>query len=280
MEREEAAGRPVRRVPVDAIVDLVTTLATGRFCAALLRQVNAWLRVDHCALVRLTPGAGVQLFGAESVASFMARGARAVVSYVDRFHRVDPIRRLVHRQPGRAVVLQRERAADVADHAYRRACYDDPGIVDRIAVVVPDDHGGVVALVMHRQASSGEFGDVERDALREMAPLLAATCARHVELVMRGQDASTWRTRLSAMCPGISGRELDVAGCLLAGRTMRETAGELGIAHSSVVTYAERAYGRLAVRNLRELRTRFASSPSSPTRALPLRLRADASRAA
>ena len=277
MEREDAAVRPARRVPVDAVVDLIATLATGRFCATLLRQVNAWFRVDHCALVRLTPGAGVQLFGAESVASFVARGARAVVSYVDRFHRLDPMRRLLQPQPGRAVVLQRERPTDVADGAYRRACYDEPGIVDRIAIAVPDDQGGLVAFLMQRQASSGEFGERERDALRDFAPMLAAACARHVELVMRGHDLSTWRTRLATMCPAISGRELDVAACLLAGRTMREAAAELGIAHSSVVTYAERAYGRLAVRNLRELRSRFAS-PASP--APRLRLRAPAGRAA
>ena len=55
----------------------------------------------------------------------------------------------------------------------------------------------------------------------------------------------------------MSGRELDVAAHLLAGRTLREAAGALGVTYSSVVTYCERAYARLGVANLRDLRSRF-----------------------
>jgi DNA-binding CsgD family transcriptional regulator len=262
---QAGSKRALRTVALDAAIDLMRSLTTRGFCGALLRQVNAWVRVDHCSLLRLTPGAGVQLFGAESLASFVSHGARAIVSYVDRFHRLDPIRRALH-APGAqpSIVMRRERPAELADANYRRACFDEPGIVDRLSVAIPDGRGGLIALDMQRQASSGEFSDEDRETLAAVAPLLTAACARHVELLVHGgADAATWRVRLAAACPAATGRELDVAASLLAGRTMREAAGALGIAHSSVVTYAERAYARLGVANLRELRARFTGNGTS-----------------
>jgi DNA-binding CsgD family transcriptional regulator len=134
-------------------------------------------------------------------------------------------------------------------------------------VATQDGRGGLIALVMHRQGSSGEFSDEDRAALAAVAPLLAVACARHVELIVHGgADAPTWRLRLASAYPDMSSRELDVASCLLANRTMRETAAALGIAHSSVVTYSERVYARLCVRNLRELRARFAGLVESTPR--------------
>ena len=250
-------------VALDAVVDLMRALMTRRFCAALLGHVNTWVCVDHCALVRLSPGSGVQLFGAESVASFVTRGARAVASYVDRFHRIDPLRRLL-RDARASIFLRRERRADLDDSSYRRACYDEPEIVDRMSLATSDGRGGLIALIMHRQRVSGEFSEEDRTALAGVAPLLAVACARHIELIMHaGANAPTWRLRLASACSQMTGRELDVAAHLLAGRTMRETAAGLGIAHSSVVTYSERAYARLGVGSLRELRARFAELPTA-----------------
>jgi len=247
---------------VRGAVNLLRSLTTRRFCAAVLQHVNALVRVDHCALVRLTRGAGIQLFGAESVGAFVSHGSRAIVRYIDYHHRLDPIRRVLHaRTPEEPVVLRRERASQVGDSAYRRDCYEDAGIIDRVSVAAIDRCGGLVSLELQRQSASGEFTDTEHETLATVAPLLAVACVRHVELLMLGgADFDAWRTRLSAACSTLTGRELDVATSLLAGKTLRETAVALGVAHSSVVTYCARAYSRLGVRNLRELRSRFASS--------------------
>lgn len=57
-EREAAAGR--REVPVGGVVNLLESLFTRRFCRTLLQEVNAWTRVDHCALMRITADADLQ----------------------------------------------------------------------------------------------------------------------------------------------------------------------------------------------------------------------------
>jgi DNA-binding CsgD family transcriptional regulator len=250
---------------IGGAVNLLKSLTTRRFCAALLSHVNAIVHVDHCALVRLTPRFGVQLFGMESVRAFVSNGARAIVRYIDRHHRSDPIRRALQAsRTGADVLLHRERASDIGDTAWRQECYEQAGIVDRLSVASIDSGGGLVSLELQRQASSGEFTEPEREALVAAAPLLAAACTRHVELlVLSGVDADAWRARLAAACPTITARELDVAAQLLAGRTLRECAAALGLAHSSVVTYCERVYSRAGVRNLRELRSRFIPVSSS-----------------
>lgn len=252
--RNEPRGEEPRRVSMGPVVDLINSLTTREFCAALLRQVNEWLRADHCALLRLTAGPAVQAFGAHGLDPQSVRDARALVAYLDRYHRVDPIRLL--RAPG--VVVRRERAAALALSDYRRACFDDPGIVDRVSLAKDDARGGWVVLDLRRHQASGPFSDADCEALQRMAPLLVAVCVRHIELLLHaGADMGAWRARLAAACPAMTSRELDVAAQLLAGRTLRESAAALGVAYSSVVTYCERAYSRLGVANLRELRSRF-----------------------
>jgi DNA-binding CsgD family transcriptional regulator len=247
----------LRPVPLGPVVDLINSLTTRHFCAVLLRQVNAWLRVDRCALLRLGPGASIQAFGAQALEPMGARDARGLVAYLDRYHRFDPIRRLLD---AAAIVVRRERAAELAPSGYRRACYDDPGVVDRLSLAKRDGRGGWVMLDLQRRSASGEFSERDCDAAQRLAPLLLAACLRHIELLLHaGADAGAWRARLAAACPSMTGRELDVAAQLLIGRTLRESAVSLGVAYSSVVTYCERAYSRLGVANLRELRGRFAA---------------------
>lgn len=264
MDRQPELEERSAALLIGGAVNLLKSLTTRRFCAALLQHVSAIVHIDHCALVRLTPRFGIQLFGVESVRAFVANGARAIVRYVDRHHRSDPIRRALHSPGGDAdVLLHRERASDIRDSAVRHH-YEQAGIVDRLSVAAIDGGGGLVSLELQRQASSGEFTDAERKALAAAAPLLAAACTRHIELlVLSGVDADAWRARLAAACPTATARELDVAARLLAGGTLRDCAATLGLAHSSVVTYCARIYSRLGVRNLRELRSRFTPGSSS-----------------
>lgn len=249
------------------VIDLINSLTTRAFCGTLLQHANAWVRIDHCALMRMTTGPAIQLFGAQALNAFEPRAPRALVRYIDRHHRSDPIRRLLD-APGAAptLVMRRERAAELTVSEYRDACFTDPDIVDRISFAKRDGRGGWVVLDLRRQSVSGEFDGRDCELLKAAAPLLLAACARHIELLLHaGADAAAWRLRLASACPAMTGRELDVAAHLLSGRTLREAAHALGLAYSSVVTYCERAYSRLGVANLRDLRSRFAAQrPAFP----------------
>ena len=259
--RKELQGDDLRPVPMGPFVDLINSLTTRDFSSALLRHVNAWLRVDRCLLMRLAAGPSIQAFGVQSLDPLGPHDARALVAYLDRHYREDPIRRLLDEPSVRqAIVVRRERPAGLPPSAYRRACYDNPGIVDRISLAKRDVRGGWVILDLQRQLAAGEYAERELETVQRVAPLLLAACLRHIELLLHaGADTGAWRARLAAACPAMTGRELDVAAHLLTGRTLRESAVALGVAYSSVVTYCERAYARLGVANLRELRVRFAA---------------------
>ena len=241
-------------------VDLINSLTTRNFCEVLLRQLNRQLRVDHCALLRLAPNAPVQIFGARGHDPADPRAARALVAYLDRLYRADPIRQAFGAAGPGALLLRRERSADLPPSAYRRACYEEADFVERVSLARRDSRAGWIVLDLHRRSASGPLAAEDCTALKHLAPLLLAACLRHVELLLHaGADAESWRARLAAAYPGMSGRELDVAAQLLSGRTLRESASALGVAYSSVVTYCGRAYSRLGVASLRELRSRFAA---------------------
>ena len=259
MKIEPRTGDEPRRIQLGLVIDLIDSLTTRAFCATLLRHANASLRIDHCALMRISAGPAIQLFGAQALKSFESRAARALIHYIDRHPRSDPIRRLLDAPgaPG-VIVMRRERAAQLAPSAYRHDCFEEPGVVDRISFAKHDGRGGWVMLDLQREWASGEFDERDGEVLKALAPLLLAACARHIELLLHaGADPAAWRLRLANACSAMTGRELDVAAHLLAGRTLREAAHALGVAYSSVVTYCERAYSRLGVANLRDLRGRF-----------------------
>lgn len=239
------------------MVGLIEALATRSFCSALLRALNACIRIDKCAIMRITRGSGLQMFGAETL-SPASRGRHATAAYMDHYHRLDPNRRILDMPSPTTVLVQRQTAGRVANRGYRRACYEEPGILDRVSFVL-GEQDSLVVLNLYRENTSTEFGGYDMDVLTAQAPLFGAAAARHVSLLLYGaSDPAAWRERLTAACPELTGRELDVAASLLAGRTLREASATLGIAHSTVVTYRERAYARVGVANLKELRALFA----------------------
>jgi hypothetical protein len=217
--------------------------------------------VEKCSLIRITPEVGTQVFGGESL-SRNSPASTATIAHIDYYHRFDPNLRLLD-QPSRLdgrITLRRHTAAQVENRAYRRACYDEPGIIDRVSFVVRDRRTGLIALNLYRVRGSPEFGIQEIETLASMAPLFTVAGSRHVDLLLNWAfDPAVWRQRLKLVCPELTGRELDVAAGLLAGRTLRETSETLGVAHSTVITYRERAYARLGVNNLKKLRGLFAT---------------------
>jgi DNA-binding CsgD family transcriptional regulator len=250
-------------VPVRGVVNLLETLTTRKFCRTLLQEVNAWTRVDHCMVMRLTGEADLQVFGCEHRSPFESRGSKGAIAYLDYYHRFDPNRRLLERggAGGGTIIARHHKAVEIRHRDYRRMCYEDAGVVERLSFLTADNRGGLIALNLYRQEESSGFSDHDVETLGAVAPLFTVAAARHIGLLLHAtSDPASWRQRLKAVCPEMTGRELDVAAHLLAGRTLRQASETLGVAHSSVVTYRERAYSRLGVSNLRELRDIFAAA--------------------
>lgn len=238
-------------LPIDAICE-------PRFASVMLKAVNRLVPVDHCSVMRLAGTAVSQVFTNDSLRDDPAV-ARAAIAYIDGLFRFDPNLRLVGeaaRLRGK-VVIRSLKKPEIRMRAYRKV-WEDSGIVHRVSLLTATQGQALVALNFYRAQGSGEFSDADIRRLKSLALPLAAIARRHVELLVQtASSPDAWRQRLKVVRHDLSFRELEVAAGMLSGKTLREIAASLGVAHSTAVTYRERAYRRLGVANLKALRQLF-----------------------
>jgi len=153
------------------------------------------------------------------------------------------------------VALQRVRPMHIASPGFRRRIFDEPGIVERISVIQRGADGWRVMNV-GRHVSDGCCTDQEIDALVSLAclvlPMLPLNRPRAADPA--GLSVEELEQRFARRFVLLSPRERQVCARAAAGLGVAETARELGIAETSVLTYRQRAYQRLRVASSLALR--------------------------
>jgi LuxR family transcriptional regulator, activator of tox operons len=243
----------------DWLSGAIAAICEPRFAVTMLEVVDRHvMHVDHCAVIRLLRASVAQVFTNATIASDTDH-ATAAIRYIDGYFRHDPNLRLVRdaaKLQGK-VLVRDLKAADIGHRGYRVDCYEATGIVHRVSLLTGTQGRGLVALNFHRVEASGLFSAEEIGRLKAVALPLVTIARRHVELLANtAANAEVWRVRLKVIRHDLTSRELEVAARMLAGESLREIAEGIGVAHSSAVTYRERAYRRLGVQNLKELRLR------------------------
>jgi DNA-binding CsgD family transcriptional regulator len=256
---EDSQARMKTPASSDWLSDAISAICEPRFATTMLEVVDRHvIHVDHCAVVRLLRASVAQVFTNATIAGDTEH-AKAAIRYIDGYFRHDPNLRLVRdaaKLQGK-VIVRDQRPVDIGHRGYRADCYEATGIVHRVSLLTGTQAKGLVALNFHRVEASGEFQPDEIARLTSVALPLVTIARRHVELLANtSANADAWRLRLKVIRHDLTSRELEVAARMLAGESLREIADRLGVAHSSAITYRERAYRRLSVQNLKELRTR------------------------
>lgn len=245
---------------VSWLAEPIAAICDPRFATVMLHSVNRLVHVDHCSVMRLAGTSVSQVFTNESLRDD-PRLARAAVAYIDRVFRHDPNLKLIAeaaRLRGK-VAVRSLRPADIRVRAYREV-YLESGIVQRVSLLTGTQGQALATLNLYRTESSREFSDVDMARIESVALPLAAIVRRHVELLVQtASSTDAWRQRLKVVRHDLSFRELEVAAGMLAGKTLRDIATSLGVAHSTAITYRERAYRRLGVQNLKALRQLFSA---------------------
>lgn len=261
MLRRANPSKAMPRAAIEHVAALINGVGRHRFGAALLDAANRFARVDHCSLIHIRPGGEVRVYMTQSaVAGTGAGAAMAAVAYIDYYHRFDPNRRLLGqaRSLRDGVVMRHQSVGDIKVRSYREACYEKPGLSDRLSFITGDAEVSLVAVNFYRNKASRKFSARDVRRLTGASALFTTAAARHIDLLSHAAPSwERWRESLKSHAPRMTGRELDVAARMLSGMTLRESAKSLGIAHSSVVTYRARAYARLGVGNFRQLRELF-----------------------
>ncbi len=170
--------------------------------------------------------------------------------YVRKYLRHDPIgHAMAAMDEGAEGVILRLQPSDIAEEGYRRAFFEDRGIVERVSLLQRGPRGWRGAnIARHRREGPCTSSDIE--ALCGLAQLLLPLVERHFE----PRAATPWRKAIDDIearflrdFPALTGREREVCARAAVGMSVEATALDLGIGEASVLTYRRRAYRRLNV---------------------------------
>ena len=264
-------GEAQERATAKALADLVAAIGSADFAACFLGAMRALAGAELCSVFRRDGiGAATLLFAQGDRAQPADFPLRASRDYAGGFWRADAqLARLARRQ-ARTPVIVRRRASEIADPAYRAACYERAGVVERVSVVWPGRPGFIAN--GYRTTAGAPFSAQDINRLEIHAGLLFAALKQHLRA-----DAATGHLfdepalveRLLALDCGLSPREAEVAAALILGETQERIAAAKRLSTATVITYRRRAYGKLGVadrRDLAALHRRLIADPGAAVR--------------
>lgn len=142
-----------------------------------------------------------------------------------------------------------QQADEVRDERYRRLCYGENGLRERLSLLIVFENGDRVAVNFYRTHGLMPYSPEEQAELCRHGELLAVAVLRHTQLIPDGRSAD----HPPSLMARLSGRERQLITHILSGSTTREAAQAMGVAESTATTYRRRAYQHLGVRTHREL---------------------------
>lgn len=261
------------RLTARTLGDLVAAIGTPAFPNTLLEALRTLAGVELCSVFLRDRGEHIELIFAHGelpdVPGFPLRASHV---YARSYWRSDrQLARLAQAPPSVPVVIRR-RACDIADPAYRAACYDHAGIAERISILSPGRP--CFAVNGYRTSGNPPFSTNDVDRLELHAGLLIAALRQHLradQAVGTGCDEAALAGRLATLDYGLSAREAEIVAALMLGETQDGIAAAKRLSATTVITYRRRAYGKLGVANRRDLlalhrRLMTSPNPLSPSR--------------
>lgn len=231
---------------------LIEAIGLDSFAMLLLENVEPVLPSSHCTIFGLRSNGRM-----EAVASASSIGEIATITAIDY------MRMGFDRQDSNTIWLSKRRpagarqfwighqfATDVVDEKYRRLCYEEPGIRERLSLLSVFPDGYRVSLSFYRNYSYRDFTEADKAWLAQQGPMMAAAVMQHVRVFPQSIAKQTLEHDLIA---SLSGRERQVVAHIIEGLTTKEAAAEMGVTTATAATYRYRAFHHLGVRTLNEL---------------------------
>ena len=179
--------------------------------------------------------------------------ANRVRRYAGGFHRFDPTLHSLPTPNGLGVTLVDLLMADtVGIDSYRRICFEEPALSQKISIAHADGGGEWTILNVYLGDQSAGPSTVQR--VTAFGSLLAPFLRRRGRGLGIGQpglpgakadDRVAWRLR--QRFPMLTERERRVCALTMIGKSSGEIASALGIKPGTVLTYRRRAYERLGI---------------------------------
>jgi DNA-binding CsgD family transcriptional regulator len=238
-----------------ALGQMVEAIGSEDFAGAVLDTLRALAGVELCSVFARDDGQRVELIFAQGeLASSPGFAFQASQSYMRGHWRSDRQLARLSRSSAGAPIIVRRRACDIADPAYRAACYDNAGVIDRLSILSP---GRPCFFINgYRTAQRAPFDAVDVAQLESHAAVLLAALRQHLRVTTGSEvpiDLATLVGTLASQDCCLSMREAEVVAGLMLGRTQTQIAAAASLSVATIVTYRRRAYGKLDVNNRLEL---------------------------
>lgn len=249
-----AAGRYA--LPTETLDELIDAMGTESYQPTCLRILARYFDADHWALFQYREAGGVCCVASAS-AVHVAAARSNVQQYIDRCHRVDPALLLVRRQRPESACIAEMAADDIADRQYRQ-CFEVVGVKERVGFFQRAG-GDLQQLSIFRGSRNAALDVPDSRGFSALARVIICSALKHERLACAlpggpphlALDAIERLLHESSF--ELSRREIEVCALAAAGRTLEQSARELGIASTSVVTYRKRAYEKLQISRQSEL---------------------------
>jgi DNA-binding CsgD family transcriptional regulator len=174
--------------------------------------------------------------------------------YAAHYYKSDPINEVTRRAAACNIFTSlRVTPEEIHDGAYRRLCFDEPEVCERVTLLT---RGGVAwrGLSVSRTHGTGYFRRDELERIAPFAEIVLPLLARHRELMEVRQPPiadpfalEELEARFEQRCPALTLRERQVCARTIVGMTAEAISIDLCIGRASVQTYRQRAYKRLNI---------------------------------
>ncbi len=254
-----------------SVSEMVSIIGDPAFSDRFFGIVERMVGADHCT-VFVSDDDGVRTLVAEAQTDTAARRVRHLADlYRDGAYRSDPVwNRNAPQAAGAAVHTQVIAPAYFENPAYRREFYEQPNILEELAISAVACGGRRVYASFYRERGRPRFSRQDMARLQATAPVAMQVLAKHAEVTLsrpaavappapqprrlsreelfqRVSDAMMNDNRL------LTRREAEICTGIVLGYTILGLSMNLGISINTVATHRKRAYAKLRISSQNEL---------------------------
>ncbi|MBV6823101.1 helix-turn-helix transcriptional regulator [Pseudomonas sp. PD9R] len=228
----------------------------SRFLAAdLLQVIGPSVPLAQCTIFAYPQRRNPQVF---SFADRAREVSLPVISskYVQRFFGQDGNQQVMN-NPGvnASTIVQRQSIDDITHTEYRRICYEQPQITERVALLTHCESNRWLSINFYRGHEHGHFSQREMGYLETIAPLLIQVVRLHYQAYLQANELPLLLTErlIRQQHVELTLREQELLRLMMTGLEVEVIAEQLGVKPLSAATYVKRLYRKLGVSGLREL---------------------------
>lgn len=252
MKRWRIQGEADRPVPTWLATDILQGVGTVELARCFLGTMRRAMAASHCTIFALDGNGRASVISAAS--AYGDAATETAHEYIRQgFDRQDSnmVWMANRKTPRRSQAwMSHQTAEEVGNPAYRRLCYGENSIRERVSVLLLLDTGQRIAVSFYRNLAFEPFAPADLDWVAGCAPLLMSGVIAHLR---KAADVPRLMPLRERILTSLAHRERQVVTRVLDGCTTVEIAEALQLSSTTVLTYRYRGFAKLGVRTHREL---------------------------